>query len=405
MKYFSKPWFVAICFIILMKPGCVSGMDVLAPLDALLNLLRILLVLYALMVFGKSMLVLPINQLLLAFLLVGASILWEPIATILNGKSVADIGSLVNNLGIALVSYMALRVSYDAFIKALAKVSGTYVILNFLSVVLFPGGMYATEKYTQNYFLSYRTAWLTAYLLALTTVLLWNENAHTHASKRFSAAVIIAAAVSMVMQWTATGLFCFTLAGCVLAVYTYRKRRSIKIQWLILIEAIVFWIVVIARLMDMFSFLLVNVLKKDLTLTFRTRIWDNALNSIQKNFLFGVGRLSTEQMRQYLGFGASHPHNNYLAVLMCFGIVGLTLLILTIYCSNKGFFIKGREQEGRIMMAAYIVMLTAAQVETFFATGGYLIPLYLISAALHCKVGRRKEFDKNDWISNTVSYE
>ena len=59
MRYLGKSWFIAICFFILIKPGCISGMAMLAPLDTLLNLFRILLVLYALMVFAKNMLVLP----------------------------------------------------------------------------------------------------------------------------------------------------------------------------------------------------------------------------------------------------------------------------------------------------------------------------------------------------------
>ena len=43
------------------------------------------------------------------------------------------------------------------------------------------------------------------------------------------------------------------------------------------------------------------------------------------------------------------------------------------------------------MMAAFIALLSAAQVESLSATGGYAIPLYLIAAALHCREGRRKE--------------
>ena len=43
------------------------------------------------------------------------------------------------------------------------------------------------------------------------------------------------------------------------------------------------------------------------------------------------------------------------------------------------------------MMAAFIVLLTAGQVESFSATGGYIIPIYLIAAALHDSVEIRKE--------------
>lgn len=391
MRYFGKSWFIAICFFILIKPGCISGMAMLAPLDTLLNLLRILLVLYALMVFAKNMLVLPKNRLLCVFLFILVSILWEPLSTFLNGKGTADIGALMNNLGIALIAYMGLRVDYDSFIEGIAKITGAYVIINCITVILFPGGLYATEKYTQNFFLSYRTSWLVIYLLALTAVLLWNENVHSHSSKRLVVFVVLSATVSMVMQWTATGLFCFTLAGIILVIYSWREKKPLEISCIMLAEAAAFWLVVIARLMDMFSFLLVTILKKDLTLTFRTRIWDNALKTISEHLIIGVGRLDATQMRTFLGFGASHPHNHYLYVTLCFGVVGLVLFLLTVYFANKGKILQGRLQEGRILMAAFIVLLSAGQVESFSATGGYIIPLYLIAASIRCSIGMRKE--------------
>lgn len=195
----------------------------------------------------------------------------------------------------------------------------------------------------------------------------------------------------MILQWTATGLFCFSIGGLVLLYCTWKKRNPFKITTVMITEAAAFWTIVIARLMDMFSFLLVNILHKDVTLTFRTRIWDNALAAIQQNLLTGVGRLDAAQMEAILGYGVSHPHNRYLYVTLCFGIIGLALFLLIVYYANKGTINPHRVREGRIMMAAFIALLSAAQVESLSATGGYAIPLYLIAAALHCREGRRKE--------------
>lgn len=265
------------------------------------------------------------------------------------------------------------------------------MLINCLTVILFPAGMYATTKYSQNFFLSYRTAWFVIYLLALTTTLLWNANVGSRFTKRFAIVVAVAAALSMILQWTATGLLCISIGGLVLLYCTWKKRNPFKISTVMLTEAAAFWAIVIARLMDMFSFLLVNILHKDVTLTFRTRIWDNALAAIQQNLLTGVGRLDAAQMEAILGYGVSHPHNRYLYVTLCFGIIGLALFLLIVYYANKGTINPHRVREGRIMMAAFIALLSAAQVESLSATGGYAIPLYLIAAALHCREGRRKE--------------
>ena len=346
MRYFRNPNFISFCFLILIKPGCISGIPALGILDTLLNMIRIMLVLFTLIVLFKNAQLLPVNRLFGVTMLVVASILWEPISTLTGGGSIADFGALMNDLGIALVCYIGLRAGYDSFIEGVAKVSGAYVLINCLTVILFPAGMYATTKYSQNFFLSYRTAWFVIYLLALTTML----------------------------------LYC-----------TWKKRNPFKISTVMLTEAAAFWAIVIARLMDMFSFLLVNILHKDVTLTFRTRIWDNALAAIQQNLLTGVGRLDAAQMEAILGYGVSHPHNRYLYVTLCFGIIGLALFLLIVYYANKGTINSHRVREGRIMMAAFIALLSAAQVESLSATGGYAIPLYLIAAALHCREGRRKE--------------
>ena len=75
-------------------------------------------------------------------------------------------------------------------------------------------------------------------------------------------------------------------------------------------------------------------------------------------------------MEAILGYGVSHPHNRYLYVTLCFGIIGLALFLLIVYYANKGTINSHRVREGRIMMAAFIALLSAAQVESLSATGG-----------------------------------
>ena len=48
MRYFRNPNFISFCFLILIKPGCISGIPVLGILDTLLNMIRIMLVLFTL---------------------------------------------------------------------------------------------------------------------------------------------------------------------------------------------------------------------------------------------------------------------------------------------------------------------------------------------------------------------
>ena len=54
MRYFRNPNFISFCFLILIKPGCISGIPVLGILDTLLNMIRIMLVLFTLIVLFKN---------------------------------------------------------------------------------------------------------------------------------------------------------------------------------------------------------------------------------------------------------------------------------------------------------------------------------------------------------------
>lgn len=384
MKILKKPWFISFCYLILIKPGCVSGMPALSLLNTLFNLSRIVLVLYVFLIFLRYNSRVPNNRLFKVLLLTLLSIIWEPITTVLSGSSVADIGALFNNIGIAFITYMGLIAGYDTFIKGIARLTGAYVIINFATVLLFPNGLYASAVYTQNYFLSYRTAWFIIYLLALTTSLLWSENEHSRESKTWCVSVVVSAFISICIVWTATSIFCFSLAAIFLIVWRKKRWHGLGILKMMAIEAVLFWTIVVKQMQEYFSFIVVDMLHKDITLTARTRIWDNAINVISNHFWIGVGRLDTEQMRHILGFGVSHPHCRYLYITMCFGIIGLFLFLAIVYIANKGSLPENKKKEGQILSAAFIAMLTAGLVESFSATGGYIYPLYFLSASVHC---------------------
>ena len=173
---------------------------------------------------------------------------------------------------------------------------------------------------------------------------------------------------------------------------TNTRRKVLGIKTVMLIEAIVFYVVIIERMMDRFAWLIVGILKKDITLTSRTRIWDNAIRIIKEHYVIGVGRISAGEMRNLLGYGASHPHCRYLYLMLCFGVIGLGLFLIAVYYSTKGNVAENKERNNQIVMASLIAMLTACQVESLSATGGYMYPLLLIAAGLHCTAKNERKY-------------
>lgn len=386
MNVFSKTWFCALCYLVLIKPGCISGMPSLHILDSLVNVLRIVLILFLIAVFVRTKIKIKGDRLFEVAILLVVSIAWEVIVTYYNGNRITDWGVILNSLGIIMYSYMAIYADYKMYLKGSSYILGIYSIMNCISIILFPGGMYASSMYTENYFLGYRTSWFAIYLLALITTLLMYSNEKNKNSKKWMYIVVISVFFSMIMVWTATGLFCFTLGAFLLYYWTRKNHKTMKMTTLMGIEAAIFYASVIARLQKYASFLLVDILKKDVTLTERTRIWDNALSIIEKNTLFGIGRLSPESMRLLLGYGASHPHCRYLHIMLCCGIVGIIIFCLTLYISCKGNITEQKERENTIIMAGMASFLTACQVESLSATAAYVFPLFLIAGYIHRSV-------------------
>ena len=223
MKVFNNEKFVALCYLVLIKPGCVTGMPILKPIDTLFNILRIFLLVFILISILKKRTFVKNRLLGTMFLLIIAT-MWEVLSTFLNNATIGELGALFTNMGIIIFTYAALSTNENVYTRATAKVLGGYIIVNLITVLLFPNGMYQSSLYSQNFFLSYRTAWFTVYLLGLTTALLWHENEKTVSSRNWCFMVIVAAYASMIIEWTATGLFCFTVAGLFIVFWRLSKR-------------------------------------------------------------------------------------------------------------------------------------------------------------------------------------
>lgn len=396
MKLFKKTWFVVLGFLFLIKPGVVTGIPALGFLDSFYNYVRIGLIVLAL--FALLGIKIKIDAKLTVMLLIVASEFWKFFATFLVGGKFVEWGAMMNTFGIVLFTYTCLAYSEKSFYNGASIALGTYVVINFATVVLFPGGVYRTAVYDMNFFLSYRTAWLPVYLFSSVVVLMNYIKYRSKLTVAWAIIVMASIFISMILVWTATGLFCFGLA---LLVYIFckifKRGKPINMGIIIAVEAVVFVMLAIIRQQEKFSFILVDLLQKDLTLTERTRIWDNAIQSISKHPLLGIGGVDDEIKTRILGFGATHAHNFYLSAVFQYGFVGLILQLLPIL--YPVFKKEVRTSKcGLVISCAMIVLLTAYQAECFFSVGYYFAPIYIIIGSLS---GRREP----EVVSSTVAVE
>ncbi len=391
---FHKKSFIAAATLLLFKPGFVSVMPEFSYLDSFINIARLFLIAFVVLsLFVERVLRLDDTLKVLLLVLLGEA--WKIISTFLNGNGMDGWGTMLNTIGQALFVYTAIRTDSKAFFQGTSAVLGCYVLLNLLSILVFPNGMYTTSVYTQNYFLSYRTAWLPVYFTTAAVVLIHAVEYPGQYSMQWAILVVASMFLSLLIVWSATGLVTLSLAAAACALWVFHKQsKAISMRMLILVEGVLFFGLILFQIQETFSFLLVDVLQKDITLTARIRIWNNALQLIREHFWIGMGDMSVEQTRAVLGWGASHAHNYYLNTQMHYGLVGIANWLLMLHYSTRKMQKNRRQPYVYVLTAVYLAMLTAFQVEAYMSIGYYLYPIYLISAYL----GTEKERSgKHDW--------
>ena len=384
MKAFHNKWFVFFSMMFLFKPGVLSGISSLGVIDSLFDIMRILLCFICSLLLIKS--AIPVNKASIVLGLIACNEMWKILSSLINGTSYTDWGSTLNVFGISIFTYLALRQSTKAFFKGGSLLLGSYVVINTLTVFLFPNGMYASSMYTMNFFLSYRTAWFVFYLEAAFLCLLNNELYPSKEAKSWLVFVLVCEYLSMIKVWTATGLLCITLG--LLLVYLWKKKRipSFSVKAIILVEMVLCAIIVLFHMQEKFSFLIVGILKKDITFSQRVRIWNNALNAVLKSPWIGYGAMNTSRAVSILGYGVNHAHCYYLNTALYYGIIGLGLGLYTIYYAFSGQATNKIEQSVEyINLGMLISLMTAFQVESMMSIGYYLCMMYIVVAYLNSK--------------------
>ena len=101
-------------------------------------------------------------------------------------------------------------------------------------------------------------------------------------------------------------------------------------------------------------------LGRDVTLNFRTVIWDKLLRSIPKSFLFGYGKTSGDEFKTIVGLSllydtqATHPHSFYLAVLFSTGCLGCIVFLKILFLTFKATY-RNRKLKSMYLLVCGII--------------------------------------------------
>ena len=360
-RLMGQRWFLAIVFVILYKPAMLSQMPQYSSIDTLTNILKVLIsaviIAWMFLYYRKAS---------LFFILLAGFEFWRIICTIYCGANYTSLFLTISNgLVLALVTEMALKVDADALLDSATAVLGTYVILNLLTILMFPKGMYEYSNYTENYLFGYRNNMLMITLPAMIFACVRSFKYYNRLT--ISSIVISAVCVSSVLlafsatSVVGTAILCVIILMAVIGF----MPKIFNMATYIIINMAYFFGVIILRVQNYFAFIIVDVLGRDLTFTGRTTIWDKALEAFVNSPVFGVGEIETKASRDLIG--ASHAHNYYLDLLYKNGVPGFILFMLVIVICGVALY-KMRD-EGKIpflISGALLAFSIALQSEAYY---------------------------------------
>ena len=326
-KLMNQRWFIALVFMGLYKPAMFSQMPALHTFDTISNVFKVMVI----AVLGVWF-VYFYQKVSLFFVGIVFFEVWRVLATIYCGGNYTSLFiAILNALAICLVVEMGLKTDPDALLDGASFTLGLFVLINFATVLLFPQGMYEFNTFTQNYFLGYRNNSIMLFFPAIIFSIV--RSLRKYNKLTLSSFVITAVSfATVILAFSATSVIGMTVFTLFLLLALINKMPNfLNIITYLAINIAYFFGVIILRLQEAFSFIIVDMLGRDLTFTGRTKIWDSALAAFAKSPVFGVGEIENQASRDLIG--ATHAHNYYLDLLYKSGLPGfLIFFAILIIC-------------------------------------------------------------------------
>ena len=212
-------------------------------------------------------------------------------------------------------------------------------VVNIASILLYPNGLYirydlfSTGEGMAYWFLGNRNLYID-YLFPMIICSLIVQYITQESYMKFYISVLLGI-ITVVLTGSATTIFVLTIIA--LYYIIFRKgllKKIVNPIYMILVYGIVTLIIICFSNTKVFSFIIVNVFKKDLTLSYRTEIWRNVIEHILLKPIVGYGYRSGDHFID--NSQVMHAHNLFLHFAYSGGIIAMLLLIaLMIYAAFR----------------------------------------------------------------------
>lgn len=279
------------------------------------------------------------------------------ISSIYNGISLNScFGLSLKVIGLSLLSDYGTKTDKFNFFSALEFFLTLLLLINFITIIKYPTGMYMNDTgYIENWFLGYKNTHILYIIPCLLASFLKSYCLDNKLHSR-NYALFILSFISTMLVNNSTGLIGLAIISLVFIMKNITSITKIfNIYNFIIAHIVLFISIIILHAQELFSFLIVDILHKDLTFTGRVFIWEKAIRFIKIKPLLGYGNISFEYNKYIYS-----THNMILGILHKIGIIGLIIFCILFFVVAKKLY---KERNNKICkmisftLFAYLVMM------------------------------------------------
>ena len=300
------------------------------------------------------------------------------IVTIINGGDLSKcIYYSIDFFGIGLlIEYLSKKYTFKTISFYILILFSTYLLINLVTILLFPNGII-----DGMYFLGIRTR-ITEYAMVAFILSLFHG---FRGSKTIIPIIgLLASIANILVLWVATALIGVLVFLLVYLSTKLLKPKKLNYFVLFLMVMVLTLGIVVFKIQNLFSYLIVDVLGKSMTLSNRTILWDRCWPYIMESPLFGHGTNFDNGNFIWNDWQYMQGHNQIIQSLYETGVIGTAILILFMYKSGKNLSMKNKNES--ILIAGLICFLIMMISEIYF-----FYPACWLFFIFSHKVGQRKK--------------
>ena len=244
--------------------------------------------------------------------------------------------ALINIFSFGLIENMWVKLKAFSFLLLL------YICINFITIILYPDGLYETDVYSTNWYLGYKNVMVRTILPGIVLNMLCS----IHDFGKLNIKDILLSFISLYSVYLVDSSTSIFILGIFIAgVLIWQFKKTIPSITLFKVFGVA---TCVSIAFTMFSFqsylssLIETLFEKDATFTGRTYVWAFTLVRLLDSPFIGFGWHSADEWRSVLGFydigfemGFSHPHNFILYMLLQGGVIYLVLFIFLCFYISK----------------------------------------------------------------------